>query len=135
MQRTKGASGEREVATLLSTFFDADVRRKLGQARDSGNDIDLEPFVIEVKRYRSLGLAQSALAQAQAAAKGRAGPAVGQWDEAIPLVIARPDEREHMVVLGLTDFLGLVARIPGLAARIRERYPKVVKRQDPETGR
>jgi Holliday junction resolvase len=50
MQRRKGAAAERELACILSDETGVTVRRILGQARDSGNDIDLDEFAIEAKR-------------------------------------------------------------------------------------
>lgn len=51
-QRTKGAEGERSLCALLSSEFGLTIKRKLGQARDSGNDIDAPPFRIECKRRK-----------------------------------------------------------------------------------
>ena len=52
--RDKGARGEREFANLLSNELGTVVKRKLGQARDSGDDIQVEQFRIEVKHCERL---------------------------------------------------------------------------------
>jgi Holliday junction resolvase len=56
MSRDKGARGEREFANLLSAELGTVVRRKLGQARDSGDDIQVEHFRIEVKHCERLAI-------------------------------------------------------------------------------
>lgn len=55
-RRNKGATGEREVAALLSHELGRDVKRHLGQARDGGHDIQIGRFVIEVKRQERLAI-------------------------------------------------------------------------------
>jgi len=52
--RNKGAAGERELAALLSEELGLVVKRKLGQARDGGDDIEVGKFHIEVKRRERL---------------------------------------------------------------------------------
>jgi Holliday junction resolvase len=52
--RTKGAGGERELAQILSDELGFIVQRKLGQARDGGDDIQVGKFKIEVKRREAL---------------------------------------------------------------------------------
>ena len=52
--RNKGARGERELADLLSHELGTVVKRKLGQARDGGDDIQVGRFHIEVKRQERL---------------------------------------------------------------------------------
>jgi hypothetical protein len=97
MQRTKGATYERELCAILSSTFGRPFGRKLGQARDSGNDIDCGPLVIEAKRRKTLGTVMGWLAQAIAAtAPGR-----------IPVVFGREDNGENIAILRLSDFLSL----------------------------
>ncbi|MEX0385846.1 putative PDDEXK endonuclease [Spiribacter onubensis] len=51
MQRRKGASGEREIASLLGQYLGAEVVRNLEQTRSGGHDLlGIEPFALEVKR-------------------------------------------------------------------------------------
>lgn len=93
MQRNKGAQYEREIANDLAATFLRPIKRKLGQARDSGNDIDLPPFRIECKRYASIAV-YTWLEQCVAAC--------GLRD--IPVVVARADSKESIVVLRFCDF-------------------------------
>lgn len=55
-KRNKGANGERELAGLLSDELGFAVKRKLGQARDGGHDIEIGRFLIEVKRQERLAI-------------------------------------------------------------------------------
>jgi len=54
--RSKGAAGEREFAGLISDYLGIEVKRKLGAARDGGDDIELGPYSIEVKRQERLSV-------------------------------------------------------------------------------
>ena len=54
--RNKGAAAERELATMLSDELGFAVKRKLGQARDGGDDIQIGKYRIEVKRREALRL-------------------------------------------------------------------------------
>jgi Holliday junction resolvase len=56
MSRNKGAAAERELAQILSDELGFVVKRKLGQARDSGDDIQVGKFRIEAKRRETLAL-------------------------------------------------------------------------------
>ena len=55
-RRNKGSRGERELAALLNERFDLGAKRSLGQAREGGEDINLNDLgiVIEVKRQEAL---------------------------------------------------------------------------------
>jgi Holliday junction resolvase len=53
-KRNKGATGERELAALLSDELGFVVKRNLGQARDGADDITVAQFRIEVKRQERL---------------------------------------------------------------------------------
>ena len=54
--RNKGANGERELAGILSDELGFSVKRKLGQARDGGDDISVGQYRIEVKRRERLAI-------------------------------------------------------------------------------
>ena len=54
--RRKGANAENELAKILSDELGFVVKRKLGQARDGGHDIQIGRFVIEVKRQERLAI-------------------------------------------------------------------------------
>ena len=56
MQRTKGQVGEREFAKLIFTNLGIECKRRVEQTRDSGHDLDLMDYAIEVKRAKKLNL-------------------------------------------------------------------------------
>ena len=56
MARNKGARGENELAGILTDELGFEVKRKLGQARDGGDDIQVGKYRIEVKRREALRL-------------------------------------------------------------------------------
>ena len=56
MARNKGAAGERELSKILTDELGFEVKRKLGQARDGGDDIQVGKYRIEVKRREALRL-------------------------------------------------------------------------------
>jgi len=96
-QRTKGATYERDIVHVLKDALGIDVERNLSQTRDGGGDVDLPGYLVECKR--------------------RAGIAVYEWlDQATraakpdqkPLVIARADRRENIIIMRLDDFLPLL---------------------------
>lgn len=93
-QRVKGASGERELCGLLSDALGIVVKRKLGQARDSGHDVDLPGFSVEVKRRKRIALLYEALAQAMSG-------------KDTPVAMVRADGKDWLVVLHLPDFIKL----------------------------
>lgn len=98
LQRNRGASTEREVANYLSDQLGTVVKRKLGQARDSGEDISVPPFRIEVKRRRAFA-GMSFLTQVE----------TGSQPGEIPLVILRVDgDTRPVVMLRLDDFVPMM---------------------------
>lgn len=94
MQRRKGASGEREACQQLTDAFGAMVRRNLGQARDSGHDITLGRWSIEVKRRRALPSLYKWLEQAN----GGTGT---------PAVMLRADGEDWLVLVRFRDWARL----------------------------
>ena len=56
MQRTKGQVGEREFAKLIFTNLGIECNRRIEQTRDSGHDLDLMYYAIEVKRAKKTNL-------------------------------------------------------------------------------
>ena len=99
-QRTKGANGERELCALLSDAFGTVVKRKLGQARDSGHDIDLPPFRIECKRRKRIAGLYEWMKQAFVDESG-----IG--DFTTPIVAIRADDKEWLIVMRLNDWIKL----------------------------
>lgn len=99
MQRRKGATFEREVANDLTTELGWVIKRRLGQARDSGHDLtQVGPFVIECKRYARIAVYEW-LEQA-----ARACSQVGD----VPTVIARADGKDAIAIVYLKDFVPLM---------------------------
>jgi hypothetical protein len=98
--RTKGAGGERELCALLSDAFGEKITRKLGQARDSGHDVDLPPFNIECKRRARVGNLYEWMQQANV-------PFTTQSYMPVPMVALRADGREWLVVMRLPDWIKL----------------------------
>lgn len=104
-QRTKGATYEREIAHAFRDALCIPTARNIGQARDGGNDLDIPPLCIEIKRRKTLGTVYGWLQQAI-----NALPAFNikhKRDDGIPVVVARQDQGESIVILRLTDFLAL----------------------------
>ena len=96
-ERQKGARGETEYAELLAEALGKQIRRKLGQARDGGDDIEIGPFRIEVKRRERVQV-DAWCEQVEACI----GP--GQ----IPVVAYRRNGQPWRVVLRNDDFLRLM---------------------------
>lgn len=109
MQRTKGASYEREVCSAFADALGFEVKRNIGQARDGGNDIDVGPLVIECKRRKTLTTIRKWFDQAKAAAKSRNDQFWSLDSDvttpAMPIIVCREDQGESLVVIRLTDFL------------------------------
>lgn len=104
-QRRKGADGELEAAGLLSGLLGRVVQRRLGQARDSGHDIEIETgadegICVEVKRQQNARI-HDWLEQAETSALGRGGA----W---LPAVMWRPNRRGWCVVMSVEDWARLV---------------------------
>lgn len=113
-QRTKGAGFEREVCDVFSSALGRTFKRRIGQARDGGNDIDVGPLVVECKRRKTLGTVYGWLQQAIDACLGRRhyapgeDPSLDRGEPMIPVVVARQDgDTAPIVILRLSDFLTL----------------------------
>lgn len=101
LQRTRGASTEREVANYLSEQLGFEVKRELGQARDSGEDISVPPFRIEVKRRKALAV-MDFMRQCEK----------GSEPSEIPIVIMRVDgDLRPVVMLRLDLFMGMMKTV------------------------
>lgn len=98
-QRTKGATYEREICNRLSEVVGYKVQRHIGQARDGGNDITVAPFRFECKRRKTLGTIEGWLAQAS----------LGKSASETPVVVARSDKGESLVIMTLEDFLKIAS--------------------------
>lgn len=104
LQRDRGASTEREIASYLSDQLGTAVKRKLGQARDSGEDINVPPFRIEVKRRKQLSVIHF-MRQCE----------LGSEASEIPVVVMRVDgDTRPVVMLRLDQFVHMMRdRITG----------------------
>ena len=97
MSRNKGAAAERELAEILTRELGFVVKRKLGQARDSGDDIQVQKFRIEAKRRETLAL-PAWCRQIET----HCGP--GE----VPIVAYRQNAQPWRIVIKLEDFLPLM---------------------------
>ena len=99
-QRDKGARVERDIAKALCSYFGVPVKRRLGQARDSGEDLtaDKLPFTIEIKARADAPAVQKFLEQARDASRDTMKA---------PIAIVKGDRKPPIVVMYLTDWLEL----------------------------
>ena len=97
-ERAKGAAFEREVAGYLSEHLGRVVKRKLEQARDGGDDIQVGKFRMECKRRKRLGFY---------AWMDQALKACETGD--IPIVIARGDGHDAVALIFLDDLTPMLA--------------------------
>jgi hypothetical protein len=123
MQRNKGAGFEREISKHLREWLTAAIgalpkgtaERKLSQARDAGNDLDVglidaPLLIIECKRRKTLGTVYQWLLQAEAAIYARFGKSSNAGSAPHPIVVGREDGGAPIVILHLDDFLALSRR-------------------------
>ena len=100
--RDKGAVYEREIAKLLSAKLHLQIERRLGQARDGGDDLTgLPGFAVECKRRAKSPSVLTFLRQAQRTVEDDAS---GRF----PTVIVRGDNAPSTVTMFLIDWLELV---------------------------
>jgi Holliday junction resolvase len=97
MSRNKGAAAERELAAILSDELGFVVKRKLGQARDSGDDIQVGKFRIEAKRRETLALPAWCRQIEEHCGPGE-----------VPVVAYRQNGQPWRIVMKLQDFLPLL---------------------------
>jgi len=95
--RVRGAAYEREVAQQLSDWLGVDCKRKLGAARDGGDDIQVGQFRIECKRHETTKVWEW---YEQAKAQTPAGE--------IPVVVFRRSRSESMALISFVDFIRLM---------------------------
>lgn len=97
MSRNKGAAAEREFTAILSEHLGTQIKRKLGQARDSGDDAQWGKYRFEIKRRETLAI-MDWCRQIESHCQG---------DE-VPVVAFRQNGQAWRVVLRLSDFLPLM---------------------------
>lgn len=96
-QRRKGAGYENELCRYFTEQLGMPIKRNLGQARDSGNDINVGPFRFEAKRRKSIAVYAWMDQAVEASAPGEK-----------PAVLCRGDGRETLVIMRLEDFMPLL---------------------------
>ena len=103
--RDKGARGEREFAEILSQELGQVVKRKLGQARDGGDDIQVGRFRIEVKRRETLAI-EAWCKQVEAACTSAARlDDSGQIVDEVPVVVFRRNGQPWRAVVPAKWFI------------------------------
>lgn len=103
MQRTKGHSFERWVATQLRAVFPKARRHLENHEEDASRGADLiftGPLRVQCKRR----VKYARIAEIK---EVQADPLVGE----IPILVTRGDNEKAMVVLSLDDFLGFLSRL------------------------
>ena len=99
--RNKGAVAERELAAMLSDELGYPIKRKLGQAREGGDDIQVENYRLEVKRREKLAV-ESWCKQVEEVAEPGEWPVVvfrrsGQkWRAVVPIELLIKAMREKL---------------------------------------
>lgn len=102
--RRKGANGENELAKILSDELGFVVKRKLGQARDGGHDIEIGRFLIEVKRQERLAIEDWCRQIETACTTYSAINEDGDLQPPVPVVVFRRNGQPWRAVVPL-DFL------------------------------
>ena len=97
-QRIKGQIGERELAKILTDELGQCIQRKLGAARDGGDDLEVGPFSIECKRQETI---KADLWMEQAIISA-------QQTQKIPIVVYRKSRTPWRVIISLADFIPLM---------------------------
>lgn len=103
MSRRKGASGEREFAELLSAAFGVTIKRKLGAARDGGDDVAHCNYSFEVKRQETVKIEQW---MRQALANAAANPS----NPCTPVVVFRRNGGRWRACMDLDHFFALLKK-------------------------
>lgn len=119
--RDKGATGERELAKLLSEMLGSTCVRNLEQTRDGGHDIrNVGPFALEVKRYKTVKPAMIfefwRQAEAQAMKAGKT-----------PALAVRQDLQEWVFYVEAWQLMPEISHEAGLAAINIRAFADLVK--------
>lgn len=95
--KQKGERGEREVCGIITRITGEPCKRKLGQARDSGGDVDWGPFLLEVKARQTVSM-PAWQEQVRIAAN-----ASGQ----VPAVVWRRKGEEFWIAVPFEEFISM----------------------------
>ncbi len=121
LSRDKGATFEREIANELSALLGRKVKRNIGQARDGGDDITLPPYRIECKRRDRIAVYAwlDQCAEACNTSKDPRELTPSSAAEAnVPIVVARGDHREAIVIMQWDTFKTLLTMTQNIAAQV-----------------
>lgn len=97
MQRTKGASFERDIVNDLRSILGVSAARNLSQTRDSGGDIVLDHFVIECKRRARISIYEWVEQAEESCAPQQK-----------PIVVCRGDGQKALAIMRWQDFIALL---------------------------
>ena len=95
--KQKGERGEREVCGIITRITGEPSKRKLGQAREGGGDVDWGPFLLEVKARQTVAM-PAWQEQVRIAAKD-----TGQ----VPAVVWRRKGEEFWIAVPFEEFLSI----------------------------
>lgn len=95
--KQKGERGEREVCALITKITGEESKRKLGQAREGGGDVDWGPFLLEVKARSTVAM-PAWQTQVCAAVEG-----TGQ----VPAVVWRRNGEKWWIAVPFEDFVSI----------------------------
>lgn len=103
-QRNKGAGFEREIANDLTESWGKKIQRNIGQARDGGDDITVKPFRIECKRRKGISVYKWLEQCIDSMLPYHIGVTLQ-----VPIVIARADQKEAIVIMRYEDWKRMAA--------------------------
>lgn len=95
--RQKGAEAERDVCHIINEATGSNIKRILGQARDSGSDVRWGPFLLEVKNTQTLAIPEW---QRQVLAS-----CAGAEDNPIPAIVHRRPKEDFWITLPFGVFV------------------------------
>lgn len=95
--KRKGERGEREVCEIITRVTGEPSKRKLGQAREGGGDVDWGPFLLEVKARSTVAM-PAWQQQVCAAVEG-----TGQ----VPAVVWRRNGEKFWIAVPFEEFVSI----------------------------
>jgi hypothetical protein len=95
--KRKGERVEREVCAVIARLTGEETKRKLGQAREGGGDVDWGPFLLEVKARETVSM-PAWQKQVTEAVEG-----TGQ----VPAVVWKRKREEFWIALPFEEFISI----------------------------
>lgn len=95
--KQKGERGEREVCGIITRLTGEPSKRKLGQAREGGGDVDWGPFLLEVKARQTVSM--PAWQEQVRIAANESGQ--------VPAVVWRRKGEEFWIALPFEEFISI----------------------------